>query len=355
MLTRNRPSIGVVGCGYWGSKHVRVLHALDAVGEVVVVDERPERLLDLARSFPAVRCFPDLRSALPHLDAMVIATPPSTHASLALTAIEAGKHVLVEKPLATTSYDALRPIEAAAGASVVLMVGHTFEYNAAVWKFRDLIQAQELGEIYYIDSARLSLGLYQSDVNVIHDLAPHDISIINHVLGRTPMAVEAWASRHAHPRFEDVAFLRLYYGEGDLIANIHVSWLDPCKVRRITAVGSRKMAVYDDLATDERIRVHDKGVVCEPFGRDLSRPPASYRYGDVVSPYVAFEEPLLVQDRHFAECVSSGRRPRTDGQNGLTVVRALECAQRSLAERRAVLMDEIEPQLVGATMLECTG
>ena len=259
--------IALAGCGYWGSKHFRVLHAADHVDEVVLVDSRVDRVQNLTRSYRATRCFPSLGSALPHVDAVVVATPPSTHVPLALAAIRAGKHVLVEKPLAPTSAGARTLISAAAAAGVVLMVGHTFEYNPAVRKLAELVRSGELGELYYIDSARLNLGLYQNDVNVILDLAPHDVSIINYVLGRKPVAVQAWASRHAHQRLEDVAYLRLLYDDclddRGPSANIHVSWLDPCKVRRVTAVGSKKMAVYDDLAADERIRILDKGV-CLP-------------------------------------------------------------------------------------------
>ena len=256
--------VALTGCGYWGSKHVRVLHAADGVDEMVLVDSREDRLRSLSRSYKVSGRYPALGLALEHVDAVVVATPPSTHVPLALAAIRAGKHVLVEKPLATTSAGARTLVTAAAAAEVVLMVGHTFEYNPAVRKLAELVRAQELGELYYLDSARLNLGLYQHDVNVIVDLAPHDISIINYVLGRTPVAVQAWASRHAHRRLEDVAYLRLHYDDclddGGLSANIRVSWLDPCKVRRITAVGSMKMAVYDDLAAEERIRILDKGV-----------------------------------------------------------------------------------------------
>jgi predicted dehydrogenase len=227
------------------------------------------------------------------------------------------------------------------------MVGHTFEYNPAVWKLRELVQGGELGELYYLDSARLNLGLYQNDVNVIADLAPHDVSIINHVLGRKPAAVQAWAARHAHRRFEDVAYLRLFYddffdGQG-LSANIHVSWLDPCKVRRMTAVGSRKMAVYDDLASEERIRVLDKGVDPRPGSGDLTQPPMSYRYGDILVPFVASDEPLGVQDRHFVDCVRSGATPLTDGANGLAVVEVLEAAQLSRRLGRPVPLYEMAP------------
>jgi predicted dehydrogenase len=337
--------VAVVGCGYWGSKHARVMHATEGVGQVALVDARQDRLTNLGRSYKTAPRFTDLKSALPHVDAVVVATPPSAHVPVALEAIEAGKHVLVEKPLAPTSAGARRLERAAAAAGVVLMVGHTFEYNPAVRKLRELIQGDELGEVYYIDSARLNLGLYQNDVNVVLDLAPHDISIINHVLGRKPIAAQAWASRHAHRRFEDVAYLRLFYDDffddRGLSANIHVSWLDPCKVRRVTAVGSRKMAVYDDLAADERIRVLDKGVCLPPDGDNMTQPPLSYRYGDIVVPYISPDEPLAVQDRHFIECIATGSRPLTDGMNGLAVVEALEAAELSRRLGRPVLLAEL--------------
>jgi predicted dehydrogenase len=338
--------VAVAGCGYWGSKHVRVLHAADDVDELVLVDTREDRLLALSRSYKISRCYTALAPALEHVDAVVVGTPPSTHVPLALTAIRAGKHVLVEKPLAPSSAEARTLVAAATAANVVLMVGHTFEYNPAVRKLAELVRTEELGQLYYLDSARLNLGLYQNDVNVIFDLAPHDISIINYVLGRTPVAVQAWASRHAHRRLEDVAYLRLYYDdcpEGcGLWANIHVSWLDPCKVRKITAVGSKKMAVYDDLAAEERIRILDKGVSL-PEGDDLTQPPMSYRYGDIVVPFVSPEEPLAVQDRHFIECIMKGTQPLTDGEDGLSVVEALEAAELSRRFGRPVLLDEVRP------------
>jgi predicted dehydrogenase len=337
--------VAVAGCGYWGSKHVRVLNATDGVCEVALVDGRQDRLQSLARNYRACPAYTSLEAALPHVDAVVVATPPSTHVPLALEAIEAGKHVLVEKPLAVNTAGARTLVNAAAAAGVILAVGHTFEYNPAVRKLRELVRNQELGEVYYIDSARLNLGLYQNDVNVILDLAPHDISIINHVLGRKPVAAQAWASRHAHRRFEDVAYLRLFYDDffddRGLSANIHVSWLDPCKVRRLTAVGSQKMAVYDDLASDDRIRVLDKGVCLPPDGDNLTQPPLSYRYGDIVVPFISADEPLAVQDRHFVECMASGARPLTDGENGLAVVEALEAAELSRRLGRPVLLEEL--------------
>jgi predicted dehydrogenase len=333
--------VAVIGCGYWGSKHARVLHSLEEVDEVVHVDGKLDRLRALARAFPGAHECTTVQAALPHVDAVVVATPPTSHVSLALSALAAGKHVLVEKPLATSSADGLRLIAAAEETGRVLMAGHTFEYNAAVWKLRELVQHGELGDIYYIDSARLNLGLYQSDVNVVTDLAPHDISIINHVVGRSPDAVEAWGSRHAHRRFEDVAYLRLYFEDLRLSANIHVSWLDPCKVRRMTLVGSRKMAVYDDLAAEDRIRIHDKGVDQGLDPEDLTQAPFSYRYGDITVPFLAAPEPLAVQDRHFVRCALDGDRPQTDGWNGLAVVEVLEALQMALLEERRVELAEV--------------
>lgn len=353
--------VGVVGCGYWGSKHVRVLNSIASVDQVVPIDSREDRLRSLVRSFPGTQGFDNLTAALPEVDAVVIATPPTTHVPLALAAITAGKHVLVEKPLATTAADARRLVTAAADAGVHLMVGHTFEHNSAVHKLRELVRGGELGDLYNIDTARLNLGLYQSDVNVIFDLAPHDISIVNYVLGCSPESVQAWGSCHAHRQMQDVAYLRLFYPQVSMSVNIHVSWLDPCKVRRLTIVGSRKMAVYDDLAVDERIRVYDKGVTPPVDDQDLTQPPMNYRYGDITVPYLEFEEPLVVQDRNFADCIQTGLRPSTDGENGLAVVEILECLQISLREGRRVHLAEVaagrqsmtgSPNLQPASMIE---
>lgn len=333
--------VGVVGCGYWGSKHVRVLHAMPEVGHVVAIDPLEERLFNLKRAFPDLAVYPNLESALDYVDAVVIATPPSTHAALALMALSSGKSVLVEKPLATSSQDGRRMIEEASARSVVLMVGHTFEYNSAVWKLRELIQENELGHVYYLDSARLNLGLYQSDVNVIWDLAPHDISIFSYILGATPVSVQAWGSKHCHHFLEDVAYLRLLYAEPEVTANIHVSWLDPSKVRRTTVVGSSKMVVYNDLSSDERIRIFDKGVVSPEDGANLQNIPTSYRYGEIRAPYLPFEEPLSVQDAEFVSCTLTGATPRTDGDSGLNVVQVLECADVALRTGRLVSLEEI--------------
>jgi predicted dehydrogenase len=333
--------VGVVGVGYWGSKQLRVMRSTPGVERVVAIDARLPLLSGMAHLLATGDGFTSLEAALPHIDAVVIATPPAGHVPLGLEAIRAGKHVLIEKPLATTAAGAQQLLEAAKDAGVTLMVGHTFEYNGAVWMLRELVQTGELGDLYYLDSSRLNLGLYQSDVNVVLDLAPHDISIANHVLGSTPTSVQAWGSRHVDPVFEDVAFLRLGYDDIGVQAHIHVSWLDPRKVRLVTAVGSKKMAVYDDTNAEERIRIHDKAVLPGDDDATTGSRRLRYHHGPVTSPVVAFDEPLAVQARHFVDCLSTGTQPRTDGANGLAVVQVIEAAQRSLAEERRVTISEI--------------
>jgi predicted dehydrogenase len=339
--------VGVVGVGYWGSKHVRVLRSMTDVAAVVSIDQRFAGTAN-GRTDNRQDEYADIAAALPYIDAVVIATPPSSHVDVGLQAIAAGKHVLIEKPLATTVEAARSLVDAADAAGVVLMVGHTFEHNAAVHKLRDIVRQRELGQLYYLDCARLNLGLYQTDVNVIVDLAPHDISIANFVLGSQPTTVTAWGSRYVHPEHEDVAYLRLDYADVGVQANIHVSWLSPDKVRRITAVGSKKMAVYDDLAADERIRIYDKSAM-PPEGGDGPLSRVAYHFGGVVSPFIAFAEPLAVQDQQFVDCIAEGSRPSTDGNSGLTVVQVLECAQISMAEQRPVALAELAQRPVTAS------
>ena len=338
--------IGVVGCGYWGSNHIRVLSMSSSVEQACVIDPRLERREHLSRAFPSVACFASLAEALPHLDAVVIATPPSTHTPLALQAMALGKHVLVEKPMATSVGEAVSMMSAAEQHDVVLMVGHTFEYNAAVWSLRDLIRAGSLGDVHYLDSARLNLGLYQPDVNVLWDLAPHDVSICNHLLGAVPDVVSAWGRSHGRSAYEDVAYVRLQYDELDVTAQMHVSWLDPCKVRRVTVVGSKQMAVYNDMASEEKLRIYDKGVgpadLADTAPALLAGGQMSYRYGAITSPFLPVQEPLSVQDEHFLECIRTGAQPRTDGANGLAVVTVLSAATMSLQEQRPVRLAEVQ-------------
>src|SRR5580693_7460811 len=333
--------VGVVGVGYWGSRHIRVLRSMTGVAAVVGVDQRFARIDDGGPQVDhGVAVYVDLEEALPHVDAVIISTPPASHSQLGLKAVAAGKHVLIEKPMATTADAAQSLVEAAAAVGVVLMPGHTFEHNAAVHKLRDLLRGGHLGRLFYLDCARLNLGLYQSDVNVIFDLASHDISISNFVLGAQPTTVTVWGARHVHPEHEDVAYLRLEYGDLGVRSNIHVSWLDPRKVRRITAVGSAKMAEYDDMADDERIRIYDKSAI-PPDGNGGPLSGVAYHLGDMVAPFVPFAEPLAVQDQQFVDCIAGNSSPSVDGSNGLAVVQALECAQISLREQRPVTLAEV--------------
>lgn len=332
--------VAVVGVGYWGSRHVRVLRSTTGVGTVIAVDPRFTRIGTESEEVDhGVAVYSRIEEALPHVDAVIIATPPASHEPLGLKAIAAGKHVLIEKPMAITTGGAQRLIEAASAAGVLLMPGHTFEHNAAVHKLRELVRTGQLGRLFYLDCARLNLGLYQADVNVILDLAPHDISISNFVLGARPTTVTAWASRHVHPEHEDVAHLQLDYADLGVQTNIHVSWLNPEKVRRITTVGSKKMVVYDDMTDSDRIRVYDKSAI-PPSEEDGPLSQVAYHLGDVVSPFIAFAEPLAVQDQHFVDCIVNGSQPSVDGSSGLAVVQALECAQISLAEQRPVALAE---------------
>lgn len=337
--------IGVVGCGYWGSKHVRVLSGLRDVRELALIDPEPRCRGAIASAFPAARVFADLESALPHVDALVVATPPQTHAALALEALRHGKHVLVEKPLATTLAEAHAVVSEAHRSNAILMAGHTFQFNPVVRDLQTRVHRGELGEIYYMVSNRLNLGLYRSDVNVVWDLAPHDISIFNYILRSHPTTVTAWGSSRSSFGAEDVVFVRLEYKEVNVTGYIHISWLDPKKVRRVTMVGSRKMAVYDDMA-EEPLRIFDRGVdrpedELAPYER-----PLSYRYGDIISPHIPFQEPLALEDQHFVDCIRNGASPETDGVSGLTVVTVLEAIDRSLRTQRSV---EIEWGPTGRT------
>jgi predicted dehydrogenase len=329
-----RVHVAVVGYGYWGSKHVRVLSTMPDVA-VTVVDSDERRLEEAAAHYPSVESTAtDIDDVLNRVDAVLVATPPASHVTVAMQALAAGKHVLVEKPLATSVADAEALVAAAADNDLQLMVGHTFEYNPAVRQLRDIIRSGQLGRVLYIDSARLSLGLYQRDVNVIWDLAPHDISITSYLLDELPVATSVWAQRNIGLWREDVAYLRLDFPTTH--AFVHVSWLNPDKVRRTTVVGERRMAVYDDMSDNERIRIYDIGV--DPGEIDnphmAHEMPVSYRTGDIISPFVPFREPLMVQDREFIDSIRSGARSATPGERGLEIVKVLAATDVALETGR---------------------
>ncbi len=331
--------VGVVGCGYWGAKHVRVLSGLPQVEQVVIIEPDKERRERIHQAHPTTATATSLSEGLPMVDAVVIATPARTHATLAHIVLDAGKHVLVEKPMATSASDAVSLGRLADERGLTLMVGHTFEHHEAVQTLRSIVQSGELGELKYLTSTRLNLGLYQSDVNVVWDLAPHDVSIMNYVLGEPPTSVSCWGWKNLDHEVEDIAHLDLMYPNG-LNALVHVSWLHPTKERQITAVGSQGMAVYDDLAPGHPIRVHDKGATMNGPGN-----PVSYWDGDVRMPLVGQREALVTEDEHFIHCALTGEIPRTGAINGLAVTATLEAAQRSLAEHRPVDLAEILAEL----------
>jgi predicted dehydrogenase len=333
--------VAVVGYGYWGSKQVRVFCGIPGVA-VCVVDQDAERRAEARSNFSSISTAESLAEVIDRVDAVVVATPPERHAPIALEALRVGLHTLVEKPLATSSADAHAMVQAAKENDALLMVGHTFEYNAAVWKLKEIIASGELGRIRYIHTARLGLGRYQRDCNVIWDLAPHDVSIVSYLLDETPHTAAVWAHCYVGSR-SDVAMLRMDFERSGVHAFVHVSWLDPRKVRQVTVVGERKMVVYDDLSDDERIRIYDVGVdLVDSEGTDSFAMPVSYRTGDIVSPYVHFTEPLQVQAGHFVDCIRTGRRPHTPGERGLDVVRVLEATD---------VAEEVKPVVVAPSAL----
>jgi predicted dehydrogenase len=341
--------VGVVGCGYWGAKHVRVLSGLPEVDNVVIIEPDDGRREQLHREHPTTSTARSLTEGLPMVDAVVIATPARTHSTLAHIVLDAGKHALVEKPMATSARDAVSLARLADERGLTLMVGHTFEHHEAVQTLQHIVQSGELGDLRYLTSSRLNLGLYQSDVNVVWDLAPHDVSIMNYLLGEAPTSVNCWGWKNLDHEVEDVAFLDLSYRNG-LNALVQVSWLHPTKERLVTAVGADAMAVYDDLAPGHPIRVHNKGASLNGQARSVS-----YWDGDVRMPLVGQREALVTEDEHFIHCALTGETPRTGARNGLAVTATLEAAQRSLTERRPVDLAEVlddlpasEPSLSGS-------
>ncbi|HSB10363.1 MAG TPA: Gfo/Idh/MocA family oxidoreductase [Blastocatellia bacterium] len=326
--------IGVIGYGYWGPNLVR--NFAEAPGATVfgISDMRSERLAEAGRRYPAARTmesYPDLL-ADPKIDAIAIATPVSTHFKLAMEALNAGKHVLLEKPLASSSLQAIELIEEAARRNLVLMVDHTFVYTGAVRKIRELVTTAALGDIYYYDAVRVNLGLFQHDVNVIWDLAVHDLAILDFVLADKPVAVSATGVSHISGQPENIAYITLFFAESR-IAHLHVNWLAPVKVRRTLIGGSERMIVYDDLEPSEKVKVYDKGVALSPAREQVYELLVSYRTGDMWAPKLDQTEGLQTEARHFLDCIQNDKRPETDGLAGLRVVRLLEAAEKSMRAR----------------------
>jgi predicted dehydrogenase len=321
--------IGVIGAGAWGMNHVRTFAGLAECNLAAVSDNRPKVLEGLQRSHPSLRVYADgtelVRSE--DIDAVVIATPSPAHAPLAKAALEAGKHVLVEKPMALSVADAEACVKLAARNGKVLMVGHLLLYHSAVMYLRQLIDSGELGDPRYVYCERVNLGTIRKDENALWSFAPHDLSVAAFLLGTDVADVSARGAAYLQPGVHDVVFTNIRYRDGRM-ANIHVSWLDPHKSRRIVLVGSKKMAVFDDMAA-EKIRVYDKGADKVPAAVGYEEH-LTVRSGDILIPHIKLEEPLKVEAKHFLACIRDEKTPRSDGANGLLVVKLLEAAQRSL-------------------------
>lgn len=321
--------IGIIGYGYWGPNLVRNFADLSGAQVVAVSDLRKDRLELVSRRYPGIRTTTDHSELIrdPKVDAVAIATPVSTHFELALAALREGKHVFVEKPFTETSEHALRLIDEAAKGKRLIQVDHTFVYTGAVKKIREIVTSGDLGDLLYYDSVRINLGLFQHDVNVIWDLATHDLSIMDYVASGRPVAVSATGISHVVGEPENVAYLTVFFDGAPSIAHIHVNWLAPVKLRRTLIGGSRKMIVYDDLEPSEKVKVFDRGISLDVYNQMIS-----YRAGDMWAPNIPLTEALRTEVDHFVSCIEKGSQPLTDGQAGLRVVRILEAATRSLRE-----------------------
>jgi len=328
-------NIGVIGFGYWGPNLVRNFMACPSTRVIMVADRSPARLEKVRSLYPSIiltESTPELIED-PRVDAVVVATPVHTHFELAMAALKAGKHVLVEKPIASNSDEAQRLIDEAQRRGLVLLVDHTFVYTGAVRKMHELIRTEKFGKLRYYDSTRVNLGLFQPDVNVLWDLAVHDLSIMSYVLNQSPSAVSATGHSHIPDQPEYVAFLTVFFGE--TIAHINVNWLSPVKIRRTLVGGTNQMIVYDDLETSEKIKLYDKGISVTNTPEDKHKLLISYRTGEMWSPKVSDTEALAVEAQHFAACIEGSERPLTDGEAGLQLVRILEAANRSIRSNGA--------------------
>ena len=333
--------LAVIGYGYWGPNLVRNIAEVPDAQLLYVCDLKKERLASVQARYPTVAITDDFNEVLrdPRVDAIAIATPVTAHYPLAMKALMAGKHVFVEKPMASNSNQARRMVEEAARRGLVLAVDHTFVHTGAVRKMREIAECG-LGDVYYYDSVRVNLGLFQHDVSVVWDLAVHDLSIMDYVLKEKPVAVSATGMSHVIGEPENIAYLTLFF-ESKLIAHVHVNWLAPVKVRRTLIGGSSKMIVYDDLEPSEKIKVYDKGITLngspQKNGEKIHQMLVGYRTGDMYAPQLDMTEALSRELRQFVDCVHNNEQPLVDGHAGLRVVRILEAATQSLARRGRVV------------------
>ena len=342
-------NLAQIGVGYWGRNLLRSFFRADRIGRLVAVDPSENARKWIRREFPTTEIGSTFEAVLkdPDIQAVALATPANTHAQMARRALEAGKHLFVEKPLALTTSEAEELVALAREKNVILMVGHTFLYNGAVRTIRRYLQEDLLGRIYYIYSQRLNLGRVRTDVNAMWNLAPHDLSILLYWLGEMPVSVSAKGNDFLQDGIEDVVFMVLEF-PGGISAHIHVSWLDPNKRRSMTLVGSKKMVVYEDTSADAKIKIYDKGITKKNLSQSLGEYDSFGKFqliqraGDLLIPKIEFKEPLREEANHFLESIATGNIPLTDGVHGLQVIRILEAAQTSLKNRGASVA--IEPQ-----------
>ena len=326
--------IGVIGYGYWGPNLVRNFAELSGTSVAAVADLDPKKLATVERRYPAVKTTMDFQELLhdPDIDAIAVATPVSSHFELGMAVLRAGKHLWLEKPMAETSLQARKLVDEAERRKRVLLVDHTFIYTGAVRKMAEILGAGELGRVYYYDSVRVNLGLFQRDVSVISDLAVHDFSILDFLLREHPAAVSASGINHFPGTPENLAYITLFYDSG-VIAHANVSWLAPVKVRQILIGGSKKMITYDDLQPSEKIKIYDKGVSFTDDPQKILEMRVGYRTGDMWAPKVDATEALRVEGEHFVDCIDRCNSPRTDGRLGLRVVELIEAATSSMRGR----------------------
>ncbi len=339
---QSKIGIGVIGCGHWGPNHVRNFSAHRAAQVVTVSDLDQKRLQAVQEQFPSVEITHDTEALLAdaRIQAVVVSTPTATHYALTRKCLEAGKHVLCEKPLATTYAEAKELIAIAKSANRVLMAGHVFLFNPGIRKLGELVASGEVGRVHYLHATRTNLGPIRQDVDCVWDLAPHDIYIFNSLLGTRPEQVSARGMSYLQDGRADVAFITFTYPQG-ILANIHVSWLDPKKIRQLTVVGDRKMVTWDDMTPGNPITIYDKGVVREPFYKDFGEFQLVTKDGDVLIPKVPAIEPLRAQSDYFVSCVQSNRIGLCGPQEGADVVNALEAIEKSMAMNGAPI--RIEP------------
>jgi predicted dehydrogenase len=332
----DRIRIGLIGFGYWGPNLARNFHQLPEAWLLACADADPGRLNEASRLYSFQQTATDYRELLdnPTLDGIVVATPARSHYQITRAALERGKHVLVEKPLAMTSAEAQELAACARAHDRVLMVGHTFQYNPAVWKIKELLTSRAIGDLYYIYSNRVNLGRVQLDINALWSIAPHDISILLYLLDSLPLTVSARGATFVSEKIEDVVFVLLTFPR-NVIAHIHASWLDPSKTRQMTLVGSEKMIVYDDVDPEAKLKIYDKGVYKR--GAAFGEFQLKVHSGDIHIPRIDMTEPLRNECLHFIECIRDHKQPQTDAENGLRVVRVLEAAQHSLEQSGATV------------------